>query len=189
MQESDLLTILASEGTVNPSNKIMVFLPGFAQIHQFYEILQRGLDFGWTESSFHCHFMVRALRSVLMRWGCRRSGLHIVTLVLPDHALCAQMAESGVTLPNVGLIIISGVQKRVSANIKTSSTVNALQTLSKAQLAQQQNRTGRTDQGVHITMMSHDQYTSQVRSTDLAQLEESDISPLILRSRSWSVIC
>ena len=30
--------------------------------------------------------------------------------------------------------------------------------------------------------MSHDQYTSQARSTDLAQLEESDISPMILRS-------
>ena len=29
---------------VNPSNKIMVFLPGLAQIHQFCEILQR-----WTE--------------------------------------------------------------------------------------------------------------------------------------------
>ena len=36
--------------------------------------------------------------------------------------------------------------------------------------------------GTHITMMSHDQYLSQVRSTDLAQLEESDISPMILRS-------
>ena len=31
-------------------------------------------------------------------------------------------------------------------------------------------------------MMSHDQYLSQVRSTDLAQLEESDVSPMILRS-------
>ena len=30
--------------------------------------------------------------------------------------------------------------------------------------------------------MSHEQYTSQVRSTDLAQLDESDISPMILRS-------
>ena len=30
--------------------------------------------------------------------------------------------------------------------------------------------------------MSHDQYLSQVRSADLAQLQESDISPLILRS-------
>ena len=31
-------------------------------------------------------------------------------------------------------------------------------------------------------MMSQDQYASQVRSSDLAQLEESDISPMILRS-------
>ena len=30
--------------------------------------------------------------------------------------------------------------------------------------------------------MSHDQYLSQVRSSDLAQLEESDINPMILRS-------
>ena len=34
---------------VNLSNKIMVFLPGLAQIFQFCEILQRALDLGWTE--------------------------------------------------------------------------------------------------------------------------------------------
>ena len=34
---------------VNESNKIMVFLPGLAQIHQLCEILQRALDLGWTE--------------------------------------------------------------------------------------------------------------------------------------------
>ena len=95
--------------------------------------------------------------------------------------VCTNVAESGVTVPNVGLVISSGVQRRVSTDIRTGSTVNALQTLSKAQLLQQPGRSG-TDRGIHITMMSHDQYTSQVRSTDLAQLEESDISPMILRS-------
>ena len=34
---------------VNLSNKIMVFLPGLAQIFQFCEVLQRALDLGWTE--------------------------------------------------------------------------------------------------------------------------------------------
>ena len=86
--------------------------------------------------------------------------------------VCTNVAESGVTVPNVGLVISSGVQRRVSTDIRTGSTVNTLQTLSKAQLLQQLGRTGRTDQGVHITMMSHDQYASQVRSTDLAHLEE-----------------
>ena len=83
---------------------------------------------------------------------------------------------------NVGLVISSGVQRRVSTDVRTGATVNALQTLSKAQLLQQLGRAGRMDCGVHITMMSQGQYDSQVRSSDLAQLEESDISPMILRS-------
>ena len=58
--------------------------------------------------------------------------------------------------------------------------MNALQTLSKAQLLQQLGRASRIDKGVHITMMSHGQYASQGRSTDLAQLEESDSSPMLL---------
>ena len=96
--------------------------------------------------------------------------------------VCTNVAESGITIPNVGIVISSGVQRRVSTDVHTGATVNALQTLSKAQLLQQLVRSGRTDCGEHITMMSRKQYLSQVRSADLAQLEESDISPMILRS-------
>ena len=85
--------------------------------------------------------------------------------------VCTNVAESGVTIPYVGLVISSGVQRRVSTDIRTGATINALQTLSKAQLLQQLGRSDRTDCGVHITMMSHGQYLSQVRSSDLAQLE------------------
>ena len=96
--------------------------------------------------------------------------------------VCTNVAESGITIPNVGIVISSGVQRRVSTDVRTGATVNALQTLSKAQLLQQLGRSGRTDCGVHITMMSRKQYLSQARSADLAQLEESDINPMILRS-------
>ena len=96
--------------------------------------------------------------------------------------VCTNVAESGITVPNVGIVISSGVQRRVSTAVRTGVTVNALQTLSKAQLLQQLGHSGRTDCGLHITMMSRGQYVSQVRSADLAQLEESDISPMILRS-------
>ena len=44
---------------VNSSNKIMVFLPGLAQIFQFCEILQRALDLGWTEMLIPLPFHVR----------------------------------------------------------------------------------------------------------------------------------
>ena len=51
-------------------------------------------------------------------------------------------------------MISPGVQRRVSTDVRTGATVNALQTLSKAQMLQQLGRAGRMDCGVHITMMS-----------------------------------
>ena len=204
---------------VNPSNKITVFLPGLAQIHQFCEILQRALDFGWTEmliplpfhgqSSTECVEAVFAEPSVLAATG--KYPLGQKPSIYDDDAfkeseapqeiqeiwaayreprfarsciVCTNVAESGVTVPNFGLVISSGVQRRVSTDIRTGSTVNALQTLSKAQMLQQLGRAGRIDQGVHITMMSHGQYTSQVRSTDLAQsrLPQQQRRPLVTSS-------
>ena len=43
-------------------------------------------------------------------------------------------------------------------------------------------RAGRTDDGYHIMMMSFHQYENQVRSQDLARLEENNLAPMILRS-------
>ena len=59
--------------------------------------------------------------------------------------VCTNVAESGITIPNVGVVISSGVQRRVSTDVRTGVTVNALQTLSKAQILQQLGRSGRTD--------------------------------------------
>ena len=114
----------------NLSNKIMVFLPGLAQIFQFCEILQRALDLGWTEmliplpfhgqSSTECVEAMFAEPAVLASTGkyplgqnssicdpdafqkyaapLRSSGLHTVPQGLLDHALCAQMLLSRVSL-------------------------------------------------------------------------------------------
>ena len=50
--------------------------------------------------------------------------------------ICTNVAESGITIPNVGLVISSGVQRRVSTDVRTGATATALQTLSKAQILQ-----------------------------------------------------
>ena len=39
---------------------------------------------------------------------------------------CTNVAESGITIPNVGIVIRSGVQRRVSTDVRTGATVNAL---------------------------------------------------------------
>ena len=60
-------------------------------------------------------------------------------------------------------------------------SINAFQTLRKSHLALQMGRTGRTDEGNHMVMMSSKQYVEQVRAQDSAQLNERDLSPMILR--------
>ena len=121
------------------------------------------------------HKMHEARWQVQEQWAPYRENRFVRSCII-----CASVAESGVTVANVGLAISSGVHQQVSTDIRTGSTIHALQTLSKAQMTQQQGRTGRIDEGDHITLMNYEQYTSQVRSSDLAQLEESDISPMVL---------
>ena len=112
----------------------MVFLPGLAQINQFCEILQRALDLGWTEmviplpfygqSSTECVEAVFADAAVLASPGKYPLGQN-PSIYDPRPAyrdpryarsciVCTNVAESGVTIPNVGLVISSGVQRRVS---------------------------------------------------------------------------
>ena len=97
--------------------------------------------------------------------------------------VCTNAAESGVAIPDLGVVISSGVCHHFSMDVRTGATVNALQTLSKSQMTQQMGRTGRVDEGDHITMMSHTQLVEQVRARrTLQQLDESDLSPMVLLS-------
>ena len=50
---------------VNPSNKIMVFLPGLVQIHQFCEIFRGILILVGQRCLYRCHSMVKALQNAL----------------------------------------------------------------------------------------------------------------------------
>ena len=102
---------------------------------------------------------------------------------LRDLALCAPMLQNQGSLSTHGRSCNQfWCAEESSTDVRTGATVNALQTWSKAQLLQQLGRSGRTDCGVHITMMSHGQYLSQVRSADLAQLEETEYQPYDLTS-------
>ena len=61
---------------VNESNKIMVFLPGLAQIFQLCEILQRALDLGWTEMLIPLPFHVLKPTELWEEEHCGRQIAH-----------------------------------------------------------------------------------------------------------------
>ena len=73
---------------------------------------------------------------------CRSHGPYRENRFVRSCIICTNVAESGVTIANVGLVISSGVHRRVSTDIRTGSMINALQVLSKAQVTQQQRKNG-----------------------------------------------
>ena len=79
----------------------------------------------------------------------------------------------------MGVVNSYGVHRRVSVDVRAGVTVNALQTFRKSN-DKQMGRTGRTDEGDHITMMSHSQFVEQICVQDVAQLGKSDSTPMIL---------
>ena len=140
---------------VNVSNKIMVFLPGLAQIFQFCEILQRAFDLGWTEMliplPFHGQSSTEDVEAVFSApAGLASTGKYPMgqnpNMFAPESfqkfaappafqemwaayreprfarscIVCTNVAKSGITIPNVGLVISSGVQRRVSTDIRTA---------------------------------------------------------------------
>ena len=73
-------------------------------------------------------------------------------------------------------------------DVRTGMSVNALQTLSKSQMTPPMGRAGQVDEGNHIIVMSYALCVDQVRAQDVAQLDESDLSPMIVRARVWSIL-
>ena len=110
-------------------------------------------------------------------WGNQRNHRNVRFAII-----CTNVAKTGLTSPEVGVVIGSGTHRKVSMDGRTGVSINAFQTLSKSHLMQHMGSTGRTDEGDHIVMMSIKQYKRQIRTQDSAQLDESDLSPMILRA-------
>ena len=74
---------------VNLSNKIMVFLPGLAQIFQFREILQRALALGWIE---HWAFCAEVLESIASGSGSYAPVFFVVESISSSSVSCAPVS-------------------------------------------------------------------------------------------------
>ena len=85
--------------------------------------------------------MQSPLRSIKLQLSSNGCGLHTVNLDSRGLALFAPtLLNQGSPSPMLELSSVSGVQRRVSTDVRTGVTVNALLTLSKAQLLQQLGR-------------------------------------------------
>ncbi|KAK3593313.1 hypothetical protein CHS0354_031372 [Potamilus streckersoni] len=147
-----LVYIQESERFSNMPGAVLVFLPGLSDIQELYEVLQS--DHRFSEKN-GC--IILALHSVLSS-ADQNSAFNIPPAGIRKIVLATNIAETGITIPDVVFVIDSGKVKE--NRYMESSQMSALEEvfISKASAKQRQGRAGRVQNGFCFRLYTKEMY-------------------------------
>ncbi|NXM81937.1 DHX29 helicase, partial [Oenanthe oenanthe] len=138
----------------NIEGAVLIFLPGLAHIQQLYDLIS-------TDRRFNLHDRHRliALHSVLSTQD-QAAAFTIPPLGIRKIVLATNIAETGITIPDVVFVIDTGRTKE--NRYHESSQMNSLEEtfVSKASALQRQGRAGRVRDGFCFRMYTRDRFES-----------------------------
>ena len=97
--------------------------------------------------------------------------------------LSTNIAETSLTIPDVTLVIDSGLMRRVDYEQRTGISNLRTSMISQASADQRRGRAGRVQAGICIRLWSQD---TQLAAADLPELRSTDYLPLALRLAHWA---
>ncbi|XP_015704196.1 ATP-dependent RNA helicase DHX29 isoform X2 [Coturnix japonica] len=138
----------------NIEGAVLVFLPGLAHIQQLYDLISTDRRFSLCDR----HRLI-ALHSVLSTQD-QASAFTIPPLGIRKIVLATNIAETGITIPDVVFVIDSGRTKE--NRYHESSQMSSLEEtfVSKASALQRQGRAGRVRDGFCFRMYTRDRFES-----------------------------
>ncbi|XP_039606285.1 ATP-dependent RNA helicase DHX29 [Polypterus senegalus] len=133
---------------------VLIFLPGLAHIQQLYDLLTHDKRFRSKE-----RYKVIALHSILSSQD-QAAAFTLPPLGVRKIVLATNIAETGITIPDVVFVIDSGKTKenRYHESSQMSSLVETF--VSKASAHQRQGRAGRIREGFCFRLFSQERYES-----------------------------
>uniref|UniRef100_A0A803VZW0 RNA helicase n=1 Tax=Ficedula albicollis TaxID=59894 RepID=A0A803VZW0_FICAL len=138
----------------NIEGAVLIFLPGLAHIQQLYDLIS-------TDRRFNLHDRHRliALHSVLSTQD-QAAAFTIPPLGIRKIVLATNIAETGITIPDVVFVIDTGRTKE--NRYHESSQMSSLEEtfVSKASALQRQGRAGRVRDGFCFRMYTRDRFES-----------------------------
>jgi ATP-dependent helicase HrpB len=148
----------------------LVFLPGWKEIDQCR--LEIGNRFAQQKilclhSRVSSHEQIKALDE--------REG--------PRLILSTNIAETSLTIPDVTLVIDSGLMRRVEYEQRTGISHLRTSMISQSSADQRRGRAGRVQAGLCIRLWSQDAILS---ASDLPEIRSTDYLPLALRLAHWA---
>lgn len=167
-----LLTRIATdEDYVGFSKAILVFLPGFAEIHQLHDLLlgDRFFSSGWLIYPLHSSIATEEQEAAFL-------------IPPPGYrkiVLATNIAETGITIPDVTCVIDTGKHRemRFDERRQMSRLIDAF--ISRANAKQRRGRAGRVQEGLcfHLfTKHRHDEVMADNQTPEMLRLSLQDLA-------------
>lgn len=148
---------------------VLVFLPGWREIEAAYNGISRKYP---EHKIYRLHSQIEP----------HEQRLALDETQGPRIILSTNVAETSITIPDVTLVIDSGLAKRVDYEQKTGVSRLRLGRISQASADQRRGRAGRVQAGHCIRLWSE---ADQLAAADLPEIRNTDLLPLALRLAYW----
>ena len=168
--------IIVSQAMLGES--ILVFLPGMADIVNYFESLTEELH----DRKMSEHFSLFMLHSQIPLQE-QRAALDVPPANKVHLILATNIAESSVTLPKLTLVINFGIYRQLEYNSKRHITCLSHRWCSHASCNQRAGRVGRVCPGTAIHLVTRQFYDAVFPEYDLAAMATAPLSKLVLQAK------
>ncbi|KAH9864527.1 hypothetical protein J1614_010462 [Plenodomus biglobosus] len=157
------------------SKAVLVFLPGIAEIRQLNEMLV-------GHPSFDANWYIYPLHSTISSED-QQAAFHIPPPGVRKIVLATNIAETGVTIPDITCVIDTGKHKEMRFDERRQLSRLAQSFISRANAKQRRGRAGRVQEGLcyHLfTKHRHDTLMAEQQTPEMLRLSLQD---LVMRTK------
>lgn len=147
----------------------LVFLPGWREIEDCATVIAQ-------------HFPAHKILRLHSRVAASEQAAALNPAQGARIILATNIAETSLTIPDVTLVVDSGLARRAEYEQRTGITRLRTAHISQASAEQRRGRAGRVQAGHCIRLWSQDQYLA---AADLPEIRTTDYLPLALRIAHW----
>jgi ATP-dependent helicase HrpB len=155
---------------------ILVFLPGQGDIERAKEALQMQLN-SRVEVVTLYGAMPLAEQTKVLTGGAEGSQRII---------LATNIAETSLTIPNVTVVIDSGIERKLSFDVKSGLSKLVTQRIAKSSAVQRAGRAGRTQAGQCYRLWTPAEHQT-LADFPIEEIQVTDLSNLVLEFATWGV--
>jgi len=164
----------STENPAPPHGDVLVFLPGRREIAACAgHLKERGLDWDFEVEMLHGSLPLEKQRRIIAPGKCAKRRVILSTNV----------AETGLTIPGVGLVVDSGYARIQRFHIPSGMNRLSLEPISENSAGQRAGRAGRVGPGRCIRL-----WVAEARPAETApEIRRVDISAAVLECLLWGV--